>query len=66
MPSYKAQFSYHYYQFVHFHSERVFVAESLEQAEEMAKAYAEGFTVDTPFLRRMVELDPEGRAKVNA
>ncbi len=57
---YKAHFSYNYYQFVHFHSERIFIAETLEEAEEMAKKYVEErkHTENAPFLRSIAEFVP--------
>jgi cytochrome oxidase Cu insertion factor (SCO1/SenC/PrrC family) len=59
MPTrYKAHFSYNYYQFVHFHSEKIFVTETLEQAEELAKNYVEErkHTENAPFLRSVTEV----------
>ncbi len=61
MPTrYKAHFSYNYYQFVHFHSEKIYIAETLEEAEEMAKKYVEEKrgTENAPFLRSITEVTP--------
>lgn len=55
---YRARFSYNYYQFVHFHSEKIFVADNLEQAQQQANEYLEQHKNDTdkPFLREIKEL----------
>jgi hypothetical protein len=61
MPTrYKAHFSYDYYQFVHFHSEKIFITETLEEAEELAKNYVEErkHTQNPPYLRSITEVIP--------
>jgi hypothetical protein len=59
MPTrYTAHFSYNYYQFVLFHSEKIFITETLEEAEELAKKYVEErkHTENPPFLRSITEV----------
>lgn len=65
MLRYKARFSYNYYQFVHFHSEKIFVADNLEEAQALAdeyiqtyrQRYAQGESkLDIPFLRSLTEI----------